>query len=92
MGQQAPQIASTVPLVAAGLGISVVPQSLHQIHSGGVTYHSLGPKAPKADLAIAMRVGQHSPLISHFVAILRDSCRDMQLPEGEGANSGAPKD
>ncbi|CUW46260.1 LysR family transcriptional regulator [Novacetimonas hansenii] len=91
MGQQAPQIASTVPLVAAGLGISVVPQSLHQIHSGGVTYHSLGPKAPKADLAIAIRAGQHSPLIAHFVAILRDSCRDMQLPEGDGMTSDPPE-
>ncbi|KPH87161.1 LysR family transcriptional regulator [Komagataeibacter intermedius] len=77
MGQQAPQIASTVPLVAAGLGVSVVPRSLHQIHSGGVTYHSLGAKAPRAELAIAMRAGQHVPLLANFISTLRACCRDM---------------
>ncbi|MFT8462557.1 LysR family transcriptional regulator [Acetobacter persici] len=78
MGQQAPQIAGTVPLVAAGLGVSVVPRSLSQIHAGGVTFHTLSEPAPRATLAVAIRSGQNMPLVSRFVKILRTACRKWE--------------
>mgnify|MGYP002413205187 CR=1 FL=1 len=78
MGQQAPQIAATVPLVAAGLGVSVVPQSLSQIHAGGVTFHPIEEPAPKASLAIAVLRGRHAPLVTRFVAALREACREWE--------------
>lgn len=74
MGQQAPQIAATVPLVAAGLGISVVPQSLSQIHAGGVTFHRIEEPAPSATLAIAVLKGRPAPLVGRFIAALKDAC------------------
>ncbi len=76
MGQQAPQIAATVPLVAAGLGVSVVPQSLSQIHAGGVTFHPIKPPAPTATLAIALLKGHPAPLVGKFVNALREACSD----------------
>lgn len=74
MGQQAPQIAATVPLVAAGLGVSVVPQSLSQIHAGGVTFHRIEEPAPSATLAIAVLKGRPAPLVGRFIAALKDAC------------------
>ncbi|MDG6094125.1 LysR family transcriptional regulator [Acetobacter sp. AN02] len=74
MGQTAPQIAATVPMVAAGLGISLVPQSLAQIHAEGVTFHPISGPAPSADLAIAFSKGQHQPLVSRFATVLREAC------------------
>ena len=75
MGQQAPQIAGTIPLVAAGLGVSVVPRSLSQIHAGGVTFHTISEPAPRATLAVAIRAGQNMPLVTRFASVLRTACR-----------------
>ncbi|NHN88483.1 LysR family transcriptional regulator [Acetobacter conturbans] len=78
MGQQAPQIAATVPLVAAGLGVSVVPQSLSQIHAGGVTFHPIKEPAPKATLAIALLKGRPAPLVGRFVSALKEACGEWE--------------
>lgn len=78
LGQQAPQIAGTVPLVAAGLGVSVVPRSLCQIHAGGVTFHTISDPAPRATLAVAVRTRQNMPLVNKFAKILRTHCRKWE--------------
>ncbi|GBQ91878.1 LysR family transcriptional regulator [Acetobacter nitrogenifigens DSM 23921 = NBRC 105050] len=83
LGQQAPQIAATVPLVAAGLGVSVVPASLSQIHAGGVTFHPIKEPAPKATLAIAVLRGQHAPLVSRFVSALREASAEWAERQDE---------
>jgi len=75
MGQQAPQIVSTVPLVAAGLGVSVVPQSLRQINVPGVIFRALAEPAPTARLAVAIRRERRPPYLTRFVDALLASCR-----------------
>ncbi|MCX5614347.1 LysR family transcriptional regulator [Bombella saccharophila] len=82
LGQQAPQIAGTIPLVAAGLGVSIVPQSLHQLHTGGVTFHKIARPAPHAALAIGVRRGEQPPLINHFISVLQQACKThTELPD-----------
>jgi DNA-binding transcriptional LysR family regulator len=54
-GQEAPQIAAMVPMVAAGLGVAIVPGSLDQIHASGVSFHPIKGPAPVAELAVATR-------------------------------------
>jgi DNA-binding transcriptional LysR family regulator len=76
MGQEAPQIAAMVPMVAAGLGVSIVPRSLDQIHANGVSFHPIEEPAPVAELAIATRSTSHLPLIAHFAAMLRTVCAE----------------
>jgi DNA-binding transcriptional LysR family regulator len=78
MGQQAPQIAATVPLVAAGLGVSVVPRSLSQIHAGGVTFHEISSPAPVASLAIAVLKGHPPPMVARFVCALHAACGEWE--------------
>ncbi|MFD1260049.1 LysR family transcriptional regulator [Entomomonas asaccharolytica] len=53
IGQPAPQISSVINLVAAGLGISVVPASLSQIKLKGVCYREFAKPIPTAQLALA---------------------------------------
>ncbi|QHI95737.1 LysR family transcriptional regulator [Aristophania vespae] len=79
LGQQAPQVAGTIPLVAAGLGVSVVPRSLQQLHAGGVTYHEIAEPAPYANLAIGVRKKQNRPLVQHFSKLLKDICTNYTL-------------
>lgn len=79
LGQQAPQITGTIPLVAAGLGVSIVPQSLRQLHTGGVTFHKIANPAPHATLAIGLRMGEQPPLIEHFISVLKQTCQSDDL-------------
>lgn len=48
--QEAPQLGSTVNLVAAGAGVALVPASMRQLHPSGVVYARLRSPAPKACL------------------------------------------
>lgn len=79
MGQQAPQISGTIPLVAAGFGVSVVPKCLCQIHAGGVNFHTISGPAPRATLAVAIRSGQNMPVVNRFVQMLCQACRQYDL-------------
>ena len=56
IGQEAPRIGSTLNLVAAGLGISLVPESLQLMRMDGVVFRRLaGTVQPKAPLYFAAR-------------------------------------
>jgi len=67
-GQSAPQIASLVTLVAAGLGFSIVPASMSQVAVAGVVYRELVGAVPVAPLALAVRRGDSSRVVQNFVA------------------------
>jgi DNA-binding transcriptional LysR family regulator len=71
MGQSAPQIASVLSLVAAELGVALVPASMRDVVVKGVSYHDLTGDFPFATLAIATRRDERSPTVSAFVAEAR---------------------
>jgi DNA-binding transcriptional LysR family regulator len=68
IGQMAPQIALILILVAAELGVSIVPASMSQLQIVGVTYRPIAGQAPMARLALACRRGATSPVVRNFVA------------------------
>ena len=68
IGQLAPQIASIVNLVAAELGVSIVPASMSQLQVAGVTYRPMTGQAPTARIALAHRRGETSAIVRNFVA------------------------
>jgi DNA-binding transcriptional LysR family regulator len=53
--QEAPQMASIVSLVAAGVGVTLVPESVCQLRPQGVKYVRLNGQAPAATLCLAAR-------------------------------------
>ncbi|WP_347558736.1 LysR family transcriptional regulator [Robbsia sp. KACC 23696] len=55
LAQEAPQISSVVNLVAAGLGVSIVPAAIATVRVDGVRYLDIVGPAPKARLALAVR-------------------------------------
>jgi DNA-binding transcriptional LysR family regulator len=73
--QQTPQLSSTVNLVAAGLGIAVVPACLQHIHPQSVRYLPIEDLKMKARLAVLHGVGQPSAAQSNFLALARASAR-----------------
>ena len=61
VGQEAPRIISTLNLVAAGLGVSLVPESLRRLQMDGVVYRKLADNAQlTAPLILACRRGENA--------------------------------
>jgi len=80
VGQEAPRITSTLSLVAAGLGISLVPASLQRIHMDGVAYRRLkGAAIPKAPLLLASRRGDPSSVLRHFLNLVKRAAKDFRI-------------
>ncbi|HYD30533.1 MAG TPA: LysR substrate-binding domain-containing protein [Azospirillaceae bacterium] len=73
--QQAPQFASIVGLVAAGLGVALVPTCLEQLRAQGVVYRPLADVHPTSPMAVAFRRGDRSPTAKAFVAVVREALK-----------------
>lgn len=72
IGEEAPQVISTLPLVAAGIGISLVPASLRHMNIRGVVYRRLGgSKHLKVALNLALRRGDNSGVVRQFMNLVR---------------------
>ena len=83
-GQEAPRIASTLSLVAVGLGISLVPASLRHLYVDGVLYRRLrGSIQPKAPLDLASRRGDSSVVVQHFLKLVRQTAKNFRFDESE---------
>ena len=79
IGQEAPRIVSTLNLVAAGFGISLVPQSLQRMNMDGVVFRRLtGAVQPKAPLYLASRRGETSASVRRFLELVRRSGRGLE--------------
>jgi DNA-binding transcriptional LysR family regulator len=59
-------------LVAAGLGVALVPASLSQVHRRGVEYRALAGNAPRADVYAVHRRGDASAVLRGFLDKARD--------------------
>ncbi|MFM0325228.1 LysR family transcriptional regulator [Caballeronia glebae] len=69
LAQPAPQMASAVTLVAAGLGISIVPKAITQVRVAGVVYRPLVARGLRARLALASRRDDPSAVVRNFLAL-----------------------
>jgi DNA-binding transcriptional LysR family regulator len=69
--QEAPQIVSVIPMVAAGMGVSIVPRSMNRILIDAVVYLPIDGNAPRALLELAYRQYDRSPAVQNFVAVAR---------------------
>jgi DNA-binding transcriptional LysR family regulator len=70
--QEVAEIQTVIGLVAAGVGISLVPQSIRALMRRGVSYRPL-EDAPTVQLAVAWRAGDDSPVLAAFLALVRAS-------------------
>jgi len=68
-GQEAPQLSSVINLVAAEMGVSVVPVSLALVQVRGVRYAAIDGPPPMASLALATHRQATAPAVGNLVAI-----------------------
>jgi DNA-binding transcriptional LysR family regulator len=78
VGQEAPRILSTLNLVAAGLGVSIVPASLRRLEMDGVVYRSLvKTQQPLAPLILACRGGDNSAAAQRFIDLVKQTAKQL---------------
>lgn len=61
------ETSTLVSFVAAGLGIALVPESVHHLAITGVIYRPLEEASEDVELAVAMRRGESSPQVAHVL-------------------------
>jgi DNA-binding transcriptional LysR family regulator len=84
IGPEASNHASTLNLVAVGLGVSLVPASLRRMHIDGVTYRRLkGSDQPTLPLDLASRRGDPSAVVRHFLKLVRQAAKGFQFDAPE---------
>lgn len=71
LGQPTPRITSTLSLVAAGLGIAVIPSTMQSVRIAGIAYRRLRAPAPMAFLGLAFRRSDPSPVLKQFLNLVR---------------------
>jgi DNA-binding transcriptional LysR family regulator len=80
---EAPRILSTLNLVAAGLGVTLTPESLQSLHMDVIAYRSV-PSDPllTAPLNLECRNADHSTAARQFVAMAGQGAHSIQQDEG----------
>jgi DNA-binding transcriptional LysR family regulator len=69
VSQETPQLTSTLNLVAAGLGVSIVPESLKHLRTNDIVYLRLTGNSPQAALGLASRADGRSAAVDNFIAV-----------------------
>ncbi|HEY4295114.1 MAG TPA: LysR substrate-binding domain-containing protein [Paraburkholderia sp.] len=71
IAQEAHAMATIVGLVAAGLGIAVVPESLRGIGANGVVYRPLKDKGARSAMWLVLQTRQLAPQAAAFAAVAK---------------------
>lgn len=70
--QETVEIHTAISLVAAGLGITLVPASVRSAHRDGIVYREFTVPAPMTELCLAHRTEETSPIVASFLAVVRE--------------------
>jgi len=71
--QEVTEMHTIVSLVAAGMGVSLVPLSAQNIRSQGVVYRELEGTATLTEMAVAWLHDTQSALVQNFLAVARET-------------------
>jgi DNA-binding transcriptional LysR family regulator len=77
--QHAPQISSTINLVASSLGITIVPQCMRQSRTDAVRYVSLRDTSLKATLGIVYRARSTACAVENLAALARRYAHEHEV-------------
>lgn len=92
IGQEAPRMFSTLSLVAAGLGVSIIPASMQSLQMGGVVYCRLKGAPVAAPIRLVHRQGEDAPAVRRFAELVTRTVagRHPSPRRKPGSRAGAP--
>ncbi len=79
IAQHAQQLNGLLALVAAGMGLALVPASMQAVRLDGVCYVPLEDAGAYLLLAVASRADDHSPALQHFLSTVTEVAAAAQL-------------
>lgn len=71
--QEVTETHTIVSLVAAGIGVSLVPLSTQNLRSQGVVYRELEGTAPLTEMAVAWQRNVRSAIVQNFLEVAREA-------------------
>ncbi len=71
VGQEAILLQTVISLVAGGVGVALVPASLQNLQTRGVTYKPLQELTPEIEIALTWRRNDLSPVLQKFLNLVR---------------------
>jgi len=79
LGPECPQVISTVGMVQAGFGVTLVPSSVAALRPLGVSYHPIAGNGMMTSISLATRPHPGSAVLRHFVAQIRQGLQKEAL-------------
>ena len=76
-------MASAIPMVAAGLGITLVPESMSCIRPDGVAFVSVEGPALLAEICLAYCRTHRSAIVRNFVTVARRQAHPQEIETPE---------
>jgi DNA-binding transcriptional LysR family regulator len=73
LGAEASQLQTIINLVAAGMGVTLVPESVRSLAGRGVVFKKLPEPQPMLEIAVAWRRDAHSEVLSAFLNVVRET-------------------
>jgi DNA-binding transcriptional LysR family regulator len=72
------EVPAIISMVAAGIGVALVPQSASHLHTEAVDFVSLGADAPKSDVFIVLRRDESSSVVTEFTRLIAKSASALK--------------
>jgi DNA-binding transcriptional LysR family regulator len=92
IGQEAPRMLSTLSLVAAGLGVTLVPQSMSRLEAEGVIYRVVAASAQlAAPLNLAYRRRESAAAVRRFIVLVERHARSGWHGDGDTHDEPQPE-
>jgi DNA-binding transcriptional LysR family regulator len=85
-------IQTNLGLVAAGLGVTLMPASIRSLQRAGAVYRPLAPPVPHVDMAAAYGREDRSTIVPPFLAVLREAAARRPGWRGERSAQRPAKD
>lgn len=83
VGQDAPKLASTLSLVAAGLGVSIIPESMARLETSGIAYRRFSEMSGLyAPLYLAWRPEPARAAVTNLINEVKIRAAQLQAPSG----------
>ncbi|MGH9961926.1 MAG: LysR family substrate-binding domain-containing protein, partial [Pyrinomonadaceae bacterium] len=73
--QEASQMQTILSLVAAGIGVALIPASVQSLRNEGIHYKPLRERASVTGIALAWLLDSNSPVMDHFIEVAKEVAR-----------------
>jgi DNA-binding transcriptional LysR family regulator len=79
LGAEASQLQTILNLVAAGMGVTLVPESVTQMGGRGVVFKRMPEPPPTMEIAVAWRCDDPSQVLQGFLEVIRETAHQSVL-------------